>query len=68
MVVIAGLGELTAPGVTGIGVENDGVGFEGVGGPVVWRLLDNEMSSLVLIGTALRRSTGTVSSRPVRSI
>ncbi len=30
---IAGLGELIEPGVTGIGVENDGGGFEGVVGP-----------------------------------
>ncbi len=33
------------PGVTGIGVENDGVGVERVGGPEVGGLVDCEMSS-----------------------
>ncbi len=63
--VIAGLGELIEPGVTGIGVENDGADFEEVGGPGVGGLLDTEMSSLHSIAAALRRSTETVSSRPL---
>ncbi len=42
--------------------------FEGVGGPGVGGLLDSEMSSLVSIAAALRRSTETVPSRPLRSI
>ncbi len=44
---IAGLGELIEPGVTAIGIENAGVGFEEVGCPGVGGLLDSEMSSLV---------------------
>ncbi len=32
---LAGLGKLIEPGVTGLVVEIDGVGFEGVGGPGV---------------------------------
>ncbi len=39
------------------------VGVSGVGG-----LLDRDMSSLVSIAAALRRSTETVSSHPLRSI
>ncbi len=63
MAEIAGLAKLIEPGVTGIGVENDGVGFEGVGVPAGGGLLGNEMSSLASISAALRRSTETVSSR-----
>ncbi len=58
---IAGLGELT-----GIGVENDGVGVERVGGPGVGGLIDSDVSSLVSITATLMRSTETVSSRPLR--
>ncbi len=68
MADIAGLGELTEPGVTGIGVENDGVGVERVGGPGVKGLVDSDVSSLVSIATTLRGSTETVSSHPLRSI
>ncbi len=68
MADIAGLGELAEPGVTGMGVENDGVGVERVGGPRVGGLIDSDVSSLVSITAALRRSTETVSSRPLRSI
>ncbi len=42
--------------------------FEGVGGSGLGGLLDSEMSSLVSIAVALRRSTETVSSHPLRSI
>ncbi len=42
--------------------------FEGVGGPGVGGLLDSEMSSLVSIAAALRRSTETVPSCPLGSI
>ncbi len=68
MAEIAGLGELIEPGVTGIGVENNGVGFEGVGGPGVEGLVDSDVSSLVSISATLRRSTETVFWRPFRSI
>ncbi len=54
---IGGLGELIEPGVTAIGIENAGLGFEEVGGPGVGGLLDSEMSSLVSFSTALRRSS-----------
>ncbi len=59
----AGLGKLIEHVVTGIGVGVAGVIGLGVGG-----LLDSEMSSLVSIAAALRRSTETVCSRPLRSI
>ncbi len=62
------LGELIVPGVTGLGVENHRVAFEGVGGPGVGVLLDTEMSSLLSIAADLRWSTETVSSRPLSSI
>ncbi len=42
--------------------------FEEVGGPRVGGLLDSEMSHLVSIAAALRRSTETVSFCPLRSI
>ncbi len=51
----AGFDELIESGVTGIGD----------GGPGVGGLLDTEMSSLLSIAAALRRSTETVSSRPL---
>ncbi len=68
MAEIPGLGEFIEPAVTGISVENVGVGLEGVGGPGAGGLLDSGMSSLVSMAVALRRSTETVSSRPLRSI
>ncbi len=68
MADIAGLGELAEPGFTGIGVKNDGVGVERVGGPGVKGLVDSDVSSLDSIAAALRRSTVTVYSRPLRSI
>ncbi len=46
MADIAGLGELAEPGVTGMGVENDGVGVERVGGPGVKGLVDSEVPLL----------------------
>ncbi len=63
MAEIAGLGEMIEPGVTGIGLENDGEGVERVGGPVVGDLLDSDMSFLVSIAAALRRTTETCVSR-----
>ncbi len=56
------------PGVTGIGAENDGMGVERVGGPGVGSLVDSDVSSFVSIAAVLRRSTETVSLRPLRSI
>ncbi len=63
---LAGIADLSE--LTGIGVENDGVGIERVGGPGVKGLVDSDVSSLASIAAALRRSTETVSSRPLRSI
>ncbi len=52
----------------GLGLKTMGSFFEGVSGPGSGGLLDSEMSSLVSIAAALRRSTETVSSHPLRSI
>ncbi len=68
MAGIASLGELTEPGVTGIGVENDGVGVERIGGPEVGGLVDSGVPSIVSITAALRRSMENVTSRPLRKI
>ncbi len=65
---VVGLVESMEPGFTGVRVEIDGVGVEGVGGPAVGGLLDSEMSPPVSMATALRRSTEAVSSRPLRVI
>ncbi len=68
MTDIASLGKVTEPGVIGIGVEKDRAGFKEVGGPGVRGLLERDLSSLVSIAAALRRSTEAVSSRPLRRI
>ncbi len=67
--VVAGLALADSTGLselTGIGVENDGVGVERVGGPGVKGLVDSDVSSLDSIAATLMRSTETVSWRPLR--
>ncbi len=63
----AALGELPEPVIAGIGVENDGMDVERIGGPGVGGLVDSDMSPRVLIATALRRSTK-ISSQPLKGI